>query len=302
MKNNPPKWDSTHTKAVQQLKKLAEKLPPLQILETGKRILQTDAIDEYWAAALFEELDGKRNICGYKSGAFKPSELHYHSTFKEILAVKRGIEKFQFHLLGHHFLVEMDMSSFPKMFQFKRKMLPHPQLLRWSNWFSQWSFQVKHIKGRDNLITDYLSRKPPVLNTTILPSPLCVYPVTDPSSSSNPSPPIPSDILNMIENLPLVIKDQIKTLTLQARAKRIIRILHNYLRNHQPHFLAIFPDIDQPWKTPFAFWITTGRKHIISTCGTYLMSIICVSILNQNFTNIFSHVKIDIFINSGLTF
>ena len=87
--------------------------------------MQTDASDEYWAAALFEEIDGKKNICGYKSGAFKPSELHYHSTFKEILAVKNGIEKFQFHLLELNFLVKMDMSSFPKMLQFKRKMLPH---------------------------------------------------------------------------------------------------------------------------------------------------------------------------------
>ena len=66
------------------------------------------------------------------------------------------------------------------------------------------------------------------------------------SSSSNPSPAISNDILNMIENLPLEIKDQIKTLTLQAKAKRIIRVLHNYLRNHQPHFLVVFPDIDQP--------------------------------------------------------
>ena len=121
LKKSPPEWDSVHTEAVQQLKKLAEKLPPLQIPGTGKRILQTDASDEYWAAALFEELDGKRNICGYKSGAFKPSELHYHSTFKEILAVKHGIKNFQFHLLGHHFLVEMDMSSFPKMLQLKGK-------------------------------------------------------------------------------------------------------------------------------------------------------------------------------------
>ena len=91
-------------------------------------------------------------------------------------------------------------------------MLPHPQLLRWSNWFSQWSFQVKHIKGKDNLITDYLSRKPLVLNTTIIPPPLCVYPITDPSSSSSPSFADPNDILNMIENLPSEIKDQIKTL------------------------------------------------------------------------------------------
>ena len=106
--------------------KIWRKLPPLQISGPGKRILQTNASDEYWAAALFEEIDGKRSICGYKSDAFKPSELHYHSTFKEILAVKHGIENFQFHLLGHNILVEMDISSFPKMLQFKRKMLPHP--------------------------------------------------------------------------------------------------------------------------------------------------------------------------------
>ena len=132
-------------------------------------------------------------------------------------------------------------------------MLPHPQLLRWSNWFSQWSFQVKHIKGKDNLITDYLSRKPLVLNTTIIPPPLCVYPITDPSSSSSPSSADPNDILNMIENLPSEIKYQIKTLTLEARAKRIIKTLNDYLKKHQSHFLTIFPDIDQPWKTPFTF-------------------------------------------------
>ena len=227
---------------------------------TDSRTRQTDTTNrcKRWilGSSSFWKSWWKKNICGYKSGAFKPSELHYHSTFKEILAVKHGIEKFQFHLLGHNFLVEMDMFSFPKMLQFKRKMLPHPQLLRWANWFSLWSFQVKHIKGKDNLITDYFSRKPPGLNTTIISPPLCVYPITNPFSSSGPSPAVPNDILNMIENLFLEIKDQIKTMTLKARAKRIIKTLHDYLKKHQNHFLAIFLDIDQPWKTPFAFWIT----------------------------------------------
>lgn len=68
-----------------------------------------------------EEVNGKRQICGHKSGTFSPVKRHYHSTFKEILAVKRGIEKFQFHLVGRSFLVEMDSSSFPKMLQFKQK-------------------------------------------------------------------------------------------------------------------------------------------------------------------------------------
>ena len=60
LKKSPPDWNSIHTEAIQQLKKLAEKLPPLQIPGLGKRILQIDASDEYWAATLFEEINGKR--------------------------------------------------------------------------------------------------------------------------------------------------------------------------------------------------------------------------------------------------
>ncbi|PKI64613.1 uncharacterized protein LOC116201072 isoform X2 [Punica granatum] len=141
---------------------------PIQALETeqllwissmGKRILQTDASDRYWGAVLLEELNGKRHICGYRSGRFKPLEQQYHSTFKEILAIINGIKKFEFHLMGYKFLVEMDMSSFPKMLQFKQKQLPHPQLLRWVEWFSKFDFEVKHIKGKHNTLADFLSRK-----------------------------------------------------------------------------------------------------------------------------------------------
>ena len=60
----------------------------------------------------------------------------------------------------------------------------------------------------------------------------------------------------MIESIPLDIKDNIRTLTLEARSKRIIRILHDYHKQHYNHFLAIYPDPDQPWKTPFVFWIS----------------------------------------------
>ena len=47
LKKSPPEWNSAHTEAVQQLKRLSEKLPPLQIPGLGKRVLQTDASDEY---------------------------------------------------------------------------------------------------------------------------------------------------------------------------------------------------------------------------------------------------------------
>lgn len=105
-------------------------------------------------------------MCGYKNG-----ERDYYSTYKEILEVKRGIENFQFHLIGQHSLIKMDMSAFLKMLQFKQNMLPQAQLLRWANWFLQWKFDAKHIKGRHNFYIDFLSRT----KRTIAPVFLLIY-------------------------------------------------------------------------------------------------------------------------------
>lgn len=65
-------------------------------------------------------------MCGYKSGHFKSSEQNYRLTFKEILAVKHSIEKFEFHLSAYHFIVELDMTSFPSMLVLKSKKLSNP--------------------------------------------------------------------------------------------------------------------------------------------------------------------------------
>lgn len=84
-------------------------LPLLKIPSIGKRILQTDVSHRHWGAVLNEK-DKKeiRQICGHKSGTAKDSQLHHHSTFEELLAIKLGILKFESHLIGHHFLVETD--------------------------------------------------------------------------------------------------------------------------------------------------------------------------------------------------
>ncbi|KAK9029790.1 hypothetical protein V6N11_026892 [Hibiscus sabdariffa] len=96
LKKNPPQWSTMQSKAIKTLKNILQHLPPLKIPSDGKRILQTDASDKYWGAILFEEKDKKRHLCGYKSGRFSDAEIHYHSTFKEILAVKKAISKFEF--------------------------------------------------------------------------------------------------------------------------------------------------------------------------------------------------------------
>ncbi|RDX83586.1 hypothetical protein CR513_35475, partial [Mucuna pruriens] len=158
LKKDPPPWGPEQTQAIQELKKIAQSPPALKIPGEEKHILQTDASDFYWGAVLIEELENKKFYCGHASGQFKEAERHYHTTFKEALAVKNGIKKFDFHLRRHHFEVQMDNSSFPKILEFKNKISPDPQILRLKDWLSRYDFSVKHIKGKQNLIPDLLSR------------------------------------------------------------------------------------------------------------------------------------------------
>ncbi|KAH0729905.1 hypothetical protein KY289_001093 [Solanum tuberosum] len=52
----------------------------------------------------------------------------------------------------------MDMRAFPKMIKINPKIIPNPHILRWAQWLSPYKFQVKHLKGKDNIMADLLSR------------------------------------------------------------------------------------------------------------------------------------------------
>jgi len=108
-----------------------------------------------------------------------------------------GIQKFDLHLRGYHFEVQMDNSYFPRILEFKNKMPPDPQTLRLKDWFSRYDFTVKHIKGNQNLIPALLSRpmKPVqiITNTHTFPLILMVKPLPAHASiSKNFSPGINS--------------------------------------------------------------------------------------------------------------
>ncbi|KAH9724588.1 hypothetical protein KPL70_007541 [Citrus sinensis] len=156
LKKKPLEWNADHTNAVTTLTQIAQNLPPLKLITDGKRILQTDASDESWGAIL-EEINGKEHFIAYASGQFSDTQKHYHSVFKEI-AVKNGIKKFEYHLIGHHFLIRMDSSAFPNILNFKGKIVPEKMLLRLKDWFSKYDFSAKHIKGSQNLIPDMVYR------------------------------------------------------------------------------------------------------------------------------------------------
>jgi len=227
LKKNAPPWGDEQTEAVKILKEIVKNPPPLKIPGEGKRILQTDASDHYWGAVLIEEIEGQKFYCRHASGQFKQAEIHYHTTFKETLAVKYGIQKFDFHLRGHTFEVHLDNSSFPKMLELKNKVPPSPQILRLKEWFSRYDFTVKYIKGNKNVIPDYLSRPKEVqsqqhqlkenIRTILIFTDTHEYPLImmneplDKGSSSQNFHELPPELLRIQPITPTVIKSFAET-------------------------------------------------------------------------------------------
>ncbi|KAH9716892.1 hypothetical protein KPL71_021626 [Citrus sinensis] len=186
LKKKPPEWNADHTNTVTTLKKIAQNPPPLKSITDGKRTFQTDGSDDSWGAILLEEINGKEHFIAYASGQFSDTQKHYHSVFKEILAVKNGIKKFEYHLIGHHFLIRMDSSAFPNILNFKGKTIPEKMLLRLEDWFSKYDFSVKHIKGSQNLIPDMLSRLSKPANPLTLFSTTYHFPIISMATSLPP--------------------------------------------------------------------------------------------------------------------
>ncbi|KAH9792728.1 hypothetical protein KPL71_004250 [Citrus sinensis] len=176
------------------------------------------------------DINGVRHFCAHACGQFKDSERNYHVIYKEILAVKYGIKKFEFHLINHKFLINMDNSSFPRIFDFKNKLLPDKQLLSLKTWFAKYDFIVQHIKGNQNLIPEFLTR--PAINKPALISSIQTIPVIAMNRQ------LPFKALNQ-RNFPMNISFQ-SAYQLQDFAKKF---LYRFFFNVQTKKPDCFPNL-----------------------------------------------------------
>ncbi|KAH9649349.1 hypothetical protein KPL70_025946 [Citrus sinensis] len=111
-----------------------------------------DASDDSWGAILLEDINRKEHFIAYASGQFSDTQKHYHSVFKEILAVKNGIKKFEYHLIGHHFLIRMDSSAFQNILNFKDKATSLTwTLLKWFSPIPWWRKKLQQLSEIYNL-------------------------------------------------------------------------------------------------------------------------------------------------------
>ena len=119
-------------------------------------MLQTDASETGLGAVLLQEGgDAHLHPIAYLSKKLLPREKALSTIEKECLAIVWALGKFRPYLWGRRFRLETDHSPLCWLSRMKGS---NGKLLRWSLALQDYDFDVVHIKGRDNILADGLSR------------------------------------------------------------------------------------------------------------------------------------------------
>ena len=126
-------------------------------------ILQYDASSAAVGAALLQPgPDGALQPVAYGSRILNNAEQNYSQIERESLVVVFGVTKYRQYLLGRHFKL---LTVHKPLITLLGEHKPIPQLAaarirRWALILAAYDYTIEFIRGKDNVLADFLSRKP----------------------------------------------------------------------------------------------------------------------------------------------
>lgn len=173
-KTSPPfRWSDEANSAFTKLKSLLVNAPVLACPDFNSSFeVHTDASNFGVGAMLAQTIGGIEHPIAYMSRSLTGPEQNFSVTERETLAVLVALEHWRCYLEnGKPFTVYTDHSAIRWFLSLTN---PTGRLARWGVRLSSFNFEVKHRRGKENVIPDFLSRLP----TLALISNSCPTPVT----------------------------------------------------------------------------------------------------------------------------
>ena len=154
-------WTSAHQNAFEQVKNLLTSAPLLAAPQMRKTFkLQVDASKMGAGAVLLQDgEDGvERPVC-YFSRKFSTYQLNYSTIEKEALALVWALQNFEVYIGGSPTPIVVYCDHNPLTF-LNSLQNPNQRLMRWCLYLQPYNLDIKHIKGKENVVADALSRAP----------------------------------------------------------------------------------------------------------------------------------------------
>lgn len=156
-KDVPFVWSAECVTAYMHLKAALTSAPVLRLPDFALPFMVTTDWSKTAIAAVLSQVfaDGEEHPIAYASRVLTPPEANYAPTEGECLALMWGIEKFRPYLYGYRFVVYTDHKALEWLGSAR---FTNSKLERWSLRLQEYSFEVKHRPGVENVVADHLSR------------------------------------------------------------------------------------------------------------------------------------------------
>ena len=154
-----PKWSAETNKAFVDSKAMLANLAAIAFPKPNARLsLAVDASDTAIGAVLQQANNGDSNWSplGFYSKALDDRERKYSAFDRELLAIYLGIKHFRYMLEGRSFTVFTDHK--PLTTALNSSADRTPRQFRHLDYISQFTSDIQHIKGLNNVVADTLSR------------------------------------------------------------------------------------------------------------------------------------------------
>lgn len=149
-------WNDRCQKSFNKLRNSLTNPPILTYPNFEKRFRVTvDASMSACAAYLSQEHEGIDKPIAYISRSFKKGELNKPIIEKELIAIQFAITSFRPYLFGREFTVFSDHKPLLYLYRLKN---PSSKLNRLRLDMEEYTFEIVHIPGKDNVIADAFSR------------------------------------------------------------------------------------------------------------------------------------------------
>ena len=151
-------WNDQRDRAFEELNAMLQSTPVLAAPDFNSPFkMAIDASDVAAGAVLLQDdKEGVDHPVCYFSREFNKSQRNYSTIEKECLLPVLGLQQFEVYISSSSLPVVVYSDHNPLVFIHKMRN-NNQRLLRWSLFLQEYNLDIRHIKGKDNVIADCLS-------------------------------------------------------------------------------------------------------------------------------------------------
>ena len=160
-------WTPETTQAFQNIREAISRCPLMHFMDDVSTIhLFTDASDYGVGGALFQGDDDKMKPISFVSKSLTFSQLNWSTIQKEAYGLYICCIKFDRLIRDKRFIIHTDHKNLIYM-----KSAPSSMVGRWFMALQELDFEIRYVKGKDNVVADAMSRLCPNLQELVIKSP-----------------------------------------------------------------------------------------------------------------------------------